>query len=72
MNRSTTNDGLLVATLAQPANLSLSMSQPALAKLPLSFWLGCGIVFNFQIESGHAVSSIACQCGHWSSRRVMK
>jgi hypothetical protein len=37
MNHSTTNDGLLVAILAEPANLSLSMYQPALAKLPLSF-----------------------------------
>jgi len=33
MNHSATNNGLLAAILAQPANLSLSMSPPALAKL---------------------------------------
>ena len=51
------------AILARPAILNSSTFQLVLAKPPLSFLLGFGIVFNFKIQSGRAASFIVCQCG---------
>ena len=53
------------AILERTAILDLLTSRPALAKLPLLFWHGSGIVFNFKIRIGRADSFIACQCGRW-------
>jgi hypothetical protein len=61
MSHSTTNDGLLVAILAQRSVLNSSTSPLVLAKPPPSCSHGFGIVFNSKIRSGRAASFIACR-----------
>ncbi len=76
MSHLITNGGLpmatVVATLAQPVDLSLSTFRLALAKQLQSCLLGYGIEFAPRNQNGRAASCIACRCGHWWSKRGMK